>query len=272
VSTWSATQLAATPGASGCAATTVRYQPAKHPTLGENPWVLATPQTAAVLGFLPMYPHMLRDGRVNRADGLVLWQSGTRIVWISPSGTPVVTGRPFGGGRSVRITSTTRFPATGCWELTARAGGRTARVVARVVQAPKRLACAATRLDPASRFALARPRSAGIAGGWNWGWTTPDGGALMYTHGRGPGTSNAKVPWWVRRKPGNVLGLQGRRLDAPGTFSQSFPAARGFSSHPPGYLAVFPSTVDVPNAGCWLFRLRTGQLAGVLVVRAIDAP
>jgi hypothetical protein len=93
----------------------------------------------------------------------------------------------------------------------------------------------------------------------------------MYTHGHGPGNSNAKVPWWVRRNPGRSLELQGTRLDAPGTFSQSFPAALGFSSHPPGYLAVFPSTVKVPEAGCWLFRLRTGLLAGVLVVRAVDA-
>jgi hypothetical protein len=144
VAAWSAAQLAATPAASGCVATMVRYQPAKHPTLGENPWILATPQTAAVLAFLPTYPRMLRDARVNRADGLVLWQSGTRMIWSSPAGTPVVTGRRIGGGRPLRITSTTRFPKTGCWELTARAGGRTAGVVARVVQAPKRLACAPT--------------------------------------------------------------------------------------------------------------------------------
>jgi hypothetical protein len=33
---------------------------------------------------------------------------------------------------------------------------------------------------------------------------------------------------------------------------------------------VYPSTVDVPAPGCWLFRLRTGRLAGAIVVRAID--
>jgi hypothetical protein len=34
---------------------------------------------------------------------------------------------------------------------------------------------------------------------------------------------------------------------------------------------VYPSIVDIPTAGCWMLRLRTGKLAGVLVVRAMDA-
>jgi hypothetical protein len=270
VGAWTAVRPGATAGRSSCPATMVRYQPAKHPTLGENPWVLAQPSTAAVLGFLPNYPQLLRDRRVNRSDGLVVWRTGTQIVWHTASGSPTVTAQPLGGGRSVRLTSPLRFPASGCWELTARAGGKTARVVARVVEAPAKLGCDATRLDRETRFALARPLSSGIAGGWNTGWTTRDGGALMYTHGHGPGNSNAKVPWWVRQASAKTLDLPGTRLDGPGTFSQSFPAALGFSSHPPGYLAVFPSTVNVPRAGCWLFRLRTAQLAGVLVVRAVD--
>jgi hypothetical protein len=33
---------------------------------------------------------------------------------------------------------------------------------------------------------------------------------------------------------------------------------------------VYPSIVDVPAAGCWLLRLRTGSLAGVIVVRAYN--
>lgn len=73
-----------------------------------------------------------------------------------------------------------------------------------------------------------------------------------------------KVPWWVRRNWGGSLELVGTRLDAVDSFRQEFPMALS----PEG---VFPSIVDVPAAGCWLFRLRTARLAGVLVVRAIDA-
>ena len=73
-----------------------------------------------------------------------------------------------------------------------------------------------------------------------------------------------KVLWSVRRNWGPSLELVGTRLDGDGSFRQEFPMAIS----PAG---VFPSTVDVPEAGCWLFRLRTGRLAGVLVVRAVDA-
>jgi hypothetical protein len=90
----------------------------------------------------------------------------------------------------------------------------------------------------------------------------------MYTHGVGPRATYAKVAWWVRRDWGTTLELTGIRLDAEGSFRQEFPIARGqFGRQHP---AVFPSTVDVPEAGCWLFRLRTGRLAGALVVRAVD--
>jgi hypothetical protein len=53
-----------------------------------------------------------------------------------------------------------------------------------------------------------------------------------------------------------------------GLFDQQFSIVGGGARD----RAVFPSTVDVPAAGCWLFRLRTGRQAGVLVVRAVDAP
>jgi hypothetical protein len=92
----------------------------------------------------------------------------------------------------------------------------------------------------------------------------------MYTHGVGPGGLNAKVPWWIRRKWGPSLRLTGIRLGGGGVFRQEFRAAGAPSGRPTGYQAVFPSIVDVPSAGCWLFRLRTARLAGVLVVRAID--
>jgi hypothetical protein len=118
-------------------------------------------------------------------------------------------------------------------------------------------------------FAVAQPARAGIAGAWSW--RTGGGRALLYTHGTGPGGGNMKVAWWVRRSTGSALTIVGRRLDAPGSFRQQFPEALSYTSHPPGYLAVFPSIVDVPAAGCWRLAVRTGVRRGTIVVKASDA-
>ena len=263
VTAWAGIDAAATSSAPSCAASVVRYQAAKHSTLHDTPWILARPATRGVLGFVVSYPRLLRDGRVNRSDGLVLWTTGTRIAWAGPSLPSTLVGRRLDGSglfrlRLVRsrdgLRSDLRFPSPGCWEL--RLGAATA--VARVVSAPSEVGCAATPLVDGKAFA--RPRSSGIFGGWG-PWRTRNGGALLYTHGHGAGL-NMKVPWWVRAGWGRSLGLAGTRLDAEGSFTQELP-----SVSPPG---VFPSIVDVPAAGCWLLRLRTGRLAGVVVVQAID--
>ena len=250
---------------STCAPTLVSYQSAKHPTLGDMPWVLAQPSAPGILGFVVSYPQTLRDRRVNRSDGLVLWRSGARIVWSGASSATTLVGRRLDGRGSFRsdlvasrdgLVSEPRFPSAGCWRLSV---GREATVVARVVPRPTKLGCDATPLTDGG--ALARPRSSRIRGAWG-PWRTPSGGALLYTHGHGAGL-NMKVPWWIGRGHGPSLNLSGTRLDAAGSFTQEFPMAIS----PEG---VFPSTVDVPAAGCWLLRLRTGRLAGVLVVQAID--
>ena len=250
---------------SACPASLVRYQPAKHPTLGEQPWVLALQQDPGVLAFLPDYPSTLRYGPANRSDGLVLWTRGGRIVW-NRSGT--VSARRLRGRGSFTaesapvpygMRSDVRFSSAGCWRLTLRAPGVKASIVARVIVQPKKLGCGATKLE--ERYAYARPRSSGIRGGWG-GWATPEGGALLFTHGHA-GRMNMKVPWWVRRNGGPSLELVGMRLDGQGSFRQEFPMALSPAD-------VYPSTVDVPAPGCWLFRLRTGRLAGVLIVRAVD--
>ncbi len=212
---WAGIDAAATPSRASCAANIVRYQAAKHPTLHDAPWILARPAARGVLGFVVSYPQSLRDRRVNRSDGLVLWT---------------------------------------CWQL--RLGQATA--VVRVVPRPTTLGCDATLLRTAGAFA--RPLSSGIRGGWG-PWRTPKGGALLYTHGHGGGW-NMKVLWRVLRHSDPGLTLTGIRLDGDGSFSQTFGMV---------FQGVFPSTVDVPAAGCWLFRLRTARLAGVLVVQAIDA-
>lgn len=261
---WAGVEAAATPSRASCAANTLRYQAAKHPTLHDVPWVLARPARRGVLVFVVSYPQALRDGRVNRSDGLVLWKTGARIVWVGTSSATTLVGHRLDGAGSFRLplvrsrdglVSEPRFPSSGCWRL--RLGDAT--VVARVVPTPATVRCDATPLR--NEGAFARPLSSGIRGGWG-PWRTPEGGALLYTHGHGAGL-NMKVPWWVEGSSGRSLELSGTRLDAKGSFTQEFPMA----SSPAG---VFPSIVDVPAAGCWLLRLRTGRLAGVLIVRAVD--
>jgi hypothetical protein len=246
----------------------VSYQPAKHPTLGELPWVLARPQGPAIVGFLPDYARSLPDGRVNRSDGLVLWRTGGRIIW-NVSGT--LSAQRLDRRRSFRIGLTEspdgaiaepRFPTAGCWRLTFRSGTKVAAIVARVVTRPASLACDATQLESGAAFA--RPRSSGIRGGWPWQSVGP---ASLHTHGH-DGDRNMKVPWWVRRNWGRALTLTGTRLDADGSFRQEFGAALTHDGAQDQM--VYPSIVDIPARGCWLLRLRTAQLAGVLVVRAVD--
>lgn len=262
---WAGIEAAATPSRPSCTATTVRYQAAKHPTLHDVPWVLARPTARGVFGFVVSYPKTLRDGRVNGSDGLVLWRTGARIVWAGTSSAKTLLGHRLDGRDSFRLrlvpsqdglVSEPRFPSAGCWRLSL-GGGPT--VVVRVVPRPATLGCDATPLREGGAYA--RPLSSGIRGGWG-PWRTSTGGALLYTHGHGAGL-NMKVPWWVDGKWGRSLELVGTRLDADGSFTQEFPMALS----PAG---VFPSIVDVPAPGCWLFRLRTGRLAGVLVVRAVD--
>jgi hypothetical protein len=228
--------------------------------------VLGRPASADLIGALVRYPASLRDPRVNRSDGLVLWRLGAEIAWYRLGtlraqrldGRGSFSVREDGGGRTQL-----RFPSTGCWRLTlwnnSGFGSKIASVVARVMDVPKKLGCAATPID--GNWARARPRSSGIRGGWG-PWLTPSGGLQLYTHGHGGGL-NMKVPWWVNGKGGESLSLDGLRLDAAGTFHQEFAMAES----PQG---VFPSIVDVPAPGCWLLRLRTAGLAGALVVRAVD--
>ncbi len=204
----------------GCAATVVRYEHSKFPSLSDSPWVLAQPASAGLLGAVVSYASSLRDPRVNRSDGLVFWRLGGEIAWNQPGTLHArrLDGRgsfdlPLeGGGRSML-----QFPSAGCWRLTlwnnSGFGSRIASVIARVVEVPKRLRCGATVLADGG-WAIARPRSSGIKGGWPWQASGP---ARLTTKG------------------------------------------------------VYPSTVDIPAAGCWLLRLRTGKRAGVLVVRAVDA-
>jgi hypothetical protein len=250
--------LGSAPG--GCAATGVRYQaPPFNTLLTETPWVRAKPVAAGVFGSLAGYSGTLRDPQVNGSDGLVLLRSGAQVFW-SRGGTFIARRLDGRGAFRTPLVMTShggltslRFPSTGCWRLTVGGGSLVAKVVAR----PRKPSCGATILEDGQAFA--RPRSSGIRGGWPWQSSGP---AQLTTHGH-DGDRNMKVPWWVANGGGS-LELVGTRLDAVGAFRQLFQIA----GSPDG---VYPSIVDVPAAGCWLLRLRTAQLAGVLVVRAVNA-
>ena len=268
-------QIAA--GSTRCAATGIRY----------TPTAIGIPHVDAgrVTGHLFYYTGpTLMDGRVNSSDGLVIYVRGrwalgsTKILWSLGRGAGttlrVVGERLDGAGRfSQRLRSSgggdfpsiVSVPATGCWRLTLRSGRVHATVVLRAVALPERRTCDATPVE--GGWAVARPRSSGIRGGWG-PWLTARGGALLYTHGRQPGGFNMKVPWWVPRPTGGVLALSGARLDAAGTIAQNLPAA--VTHDGPQGQDVFPSIVDLPAAGCWLLRLRAGAHAGVVVVEAVD--
>ncbi len=230
------------------------------------------------MALLVSYVPTLRDARVNRSGGLVLWTRGEQIVWkvIGSAVRPSLVARQVGAGRTLTVPlqvgargllSALRFPAAGCWRLTLRTIHGAASVVALVVPRPAKPACDSTPVG-ATGLAVVRPTTAGIVGLWTWFTSTNE--ALIYTHGVAPKDVPTKVPWWIRRGWGARLHLTGIRLDARGQFRQAFWQAGEPGRGPRGYQAMFPSVVKVPSAGCWLFTLRTGRLAGILVVRAID--
>jgi len=224
----------------GCSATVVRYEGAVPSVPGAT---------------LPSYVQSLRDGRVNGSDGLVLWRTRSVVVWARPG--IVVARRLDAPGRFRTRHAALRFPAAGCWRLTVG----DATVVARVVDNPRKPSCDITELEHGTAYA--RPRASGIFGGWPWSSV-----AQLTTHGH-DGDRNMKIPWWVRRSWGPTLELLGQRLDATGSFRQEFDAA--YSHDGAQDQMVYPSIVDVPAAGCWLLKLRTAKLAGVLVIRAVGA-
>jgi hypothetical protein len=93
------------------------------------------------------------------------------------------------------------------------------------------------------------------------------GGRLMiYAGGELPGGGSTKILWIVRPLSSSQVVITGRQLDGPGTFEQQFRAA----SAPEGI--VFPSSVNVPHAGCWALTVRNGRVAGRFAVVAVDPP
>jgi hypothetical protein len=155
------------------------------------------------------------------------------------------------------------MPSAGCWELTLKTNGWTRKLVVKAVDPAPEGTCDATTVgtDNAARVVPARSGISGL-----WSWKTAEGGALLYSGGTTPTGGNTKVLW--RARPlGGTLVVSGSRLDGIGAFRQEFKGAGGTQ---PGY---WPSTVVVPEPGCWLLTVRiVGQTgaAGILVSRVVS--
>jgi hypothetical protein len=82
-------------------------------------------------------------------------------------------------------------------------------------------------------------------------------GARIFTTQK-PRRINPKVLWITRTKGyTKTLTIRGQRLDAPGSFAETYP----------GY-GDYPSYVKVPTSGCWRVTVATGPVTGRIVFSA----
>jgi hypothetical protein len=95
--------------------------------------------------------------------------------------------------------------------------------------------------------------------------------ARVYTEGRAPGGSSAKVMWAfvgpdARDRGGSRLVLSGHNLDGPGTVRDSFAAIsyEGQNGAP-----SYASIVDLPHPGCWRLTVTTAGLRGTVDIEAV---
>jgi hypothetical protein len=267
--------VAAAALATSCPATPVQYGLQRDEPRETAPWIAAGPGRRRLVGHLYSYAQMLGDARVRTSPGIVLYAGQpAKIGWMPRSWLHdwgrhlAIEGRQLDGpgyfrqrfGRAIRpqfYPTGVTLPSVGCWRLTLRSGLRQVTAVVRAIEPPAEPRCDPTPWAPDG--VRASPSSSGIAA--SWGWHTSDGGALLYVGGRTPDGGNTKVLWRAQRAQGGWIELLGLRLGAYASFSQMF----GFADLP----GVFPSIVVVPEPGCWLLTVRTGQVAGVIVFRAV---
>lgn len=99
-------------------------------------------------------------------------------------------------------------------------------------------------------------------GGTRWARTRPARVRIFTT--RAHVKVNPKVLWVARHPSSATLKIVGTRLDGPGSFAATYPAAIGGRQ--------FPSYVLIPAAGCWRVSLRSGSAHGSVVIAASDKP
>jgi hypothetical protein len=259
----------------GCPTTTVHYGAAP----GGTPWVAS----GAITGRLFAYGgRTLMDGRVNGSDGLVLYTHGrtpdgaTKILWVvrkrfGPSLTLRATQLDGPGMFTQRFThrggqfpSIVDVPEAGCWRLSLRTGKVRAAVVLQAIDAPAKSFCDAT---PVYRGDVTRmpttPRSNGIEARLFVSTLPGADHAVIYAGGRAPEGWYTKFLWWSP-KPAGGLVLSGTRLDALGSFRQTFTSAAADDG-----TIVYPSIVDIPTSGCWGVRVTIGPRTGLAVFNAV---
>lgn len=86
--------------------------------------------------------------------------------------------------------------------------------------------------------------------------------ARIFTGGVAPAGYNVKVMWVflsrsARDRAGSELVVDGRRLDGPGRFKDTF-AAIGYAGQ--GGAPSYASIIVVPEPGCWRLNLSSGEL------------
>jgi hypothetical protein len=163
-------------------------------------------------------------------------------------------------------------PSAGCWRLALRSRLLRASVVVEAVDPPPAAVCDPSpvyRNTPHPRFGAvtwmpATPRSSGVVAVRFVSTVPGTDGAVIYSGGRAPEGWSTKFLWWAPR-PGAGLRIIGRRLDGVGRFDQAFASASSDGE------IIFPSIVDVPEAGCWAVTVQTGVSAGLVVFRAIPS-
>jgi hypothetical protein len=259
----------------GCPASTVHY----GPTSVGTPWV----SSGSITGHLFAYGgRTLMDGRVNGSDGLVLYTHGrtlsgdTKILWVvrkrySAKLTLHATRLDGAGSftqsfshRGGQFPSIVDLPGAGCWRLSLRTGKVRATFVVLAVELPEESFCEPTRVyrDGVLRMPTT-PSGNGIDARLFVSTLPGADRAIIYAGGRAPEGWATKFLWWSP-KPAGGLVLSGTRLDAPGSFRQTFTSAAADDG-----TIVYPSIVDIPTPGCWAVRVTIGPRTGLAVFNAV---
>lgn len=276
-------------GQSDCRATSVHYE--RHtnwrPGQPDLPWVETRSGMPRIIGYLFYYPYFLGDGRFSRAPGLVVPTGGgipdqvsSKIFWIVGEGAGrslLIRGErldapgSFQSHREPRATggfpSIVEIPSEGCWRVTLQTGSVRGSIVVNAVDVAEP-ACDPTpvRRDAIPRTGLAgpwiraTPASAEILG---YGSVSVDTGeaAATYVGGRAPDGTRTTITWLARRGAGRFLEIEGSKVAGIGSFHQRRRSTQS--------VGRFNLMLRVPSPGCWLLRLRTGSVGGMVVFRAV---